>query len=342
LPYPRVCVVGAGAVGGLLAAKLGDARYPVSVLARGEHLRAIDAHGLTLVEGDTRTTVRVDVASDPAALGPQDIVFIALKAPSLVGAASGLKPLLTPTTVLVPAINGVPWWFFHRFGGPLAGARLSSVDPDGTIQNALPPTQVIGSVVHLSSSVAAPGIVRRGRGNLLVVGEPSAERSGRLAQVAEMLDHGGFTVKPTSEIQGEVWLKLWGNMNMNPISALTGSAADVILTDPLTVGLVRNMMEEAAAVGRALGIDMRMTADERIAVTRELGAFRTSMLQDLEEHKPLEIDAILAAPCEIGERLGIPMPFSQAVLGLARQRAMNLGLYEYEAGGRNFRPRVAI
>jgi 2-dehydropantoate 2-reductase len=337
VPYPRVCVVGPGAVGGLIAAKLGQASCAISVLARGEHLRAIEATGLTLLEGDTRTTVRVAAASDPAALGPQDVVVIALKAPSLIGAATGLKPLLTPTTVLVPAMNGVPWWFFHRFGGALADARLSSVDPDGMIWRALPPEQVIGSVVHLSSSIAAPGVVRRGLGSLLVVGEPSGERSARLARVAEVLERGGFTVKPTSEIQGEVWLKLWGNMNMNPISALTGSAADVILDDPLTVGLARAMMEEAGAVGRALGIDMRMTPDERIAVTRELGAFRTSMLRDLEEHKPLEIDAILAAPCEIGDRVGLPMPFSKAVLGLVRQRAMNLGLYEYEDGGRTFR-----
>jgi len=325
-------------VGGLIAAKLAQAGYAVDVLARGEQLRAIEANGLALIEGQTRATVRVASASDPTALGPQDVVFIAFKAPSLVRAAGALTPLLGPDTVLVPAMNGVPWWFFHRFGGRLAGTRLSSVDPDGTISESLPAEQVIGSVVHLSSSIAAPGVIRRGFGNLLIVGEPSGERSERLARVTEMLERGGFTVKPTPEIQREVWLKLWGNMNMNPISALTGSTADVVLDDPLTAQLVRDMMEEAGAVGRALGIEMTMTAAERIAVTRELGVFKTSMLQDLEGGRPLEIDALLGAPCEMGDRLGIPMPFSKAVLGLVRQRARNLGLYAYEAGGPTVKP----
>jgi len=323
-------------VGGLIAAKLAQAGYPVDVLARGEHLRAIEANGLALIEGQTRATVRVATASDPTAL--HDVVFIAFKAPSLVCSAGALTPLLGPDTVLVPAMNGVPWWFFHRFGGRLVGTRLSSVDPGGAISRSLPAEQVIGSVVHLSSSIAAPGVIRRGFGNVLIVGEPSGERSGRLARVIKMLEQGGFTVKPTPEIQREVWLKLWGNMNMNPISALTGSTADAVLDDPLTAQLVRDMMEEAAAVGRALGIEMSMTASERIAVTRELGAFKTSMLQDLESGRPLEIDAILGAPCEIGDRLGIPMPFSKAVLGLTRQRARNLGLYAYEAGGPTVKP----
>jgi 2-dehydropantoate 2-reductase len=338
---PRVCVAGAGAVGGLIAAKLAQAGYPVDVLARGDHLRAIETNGLALIEGHTRATVRVATASDPIALGPQDVVFIALKAPSLVCSAAALTPLLGPDTVLVPAMNGVPWWFFHRFGGRLAGTRLSSVDPGGAISKALPAEQVIGSVVHLSSSIAAPGVIRRGSGNLLIVGEPSGERSARLVRVLEMLERGGFTVKPTPEIQREVWLKLWGNMNMNPISALTGSTADRILDDPLTAQLVRDMMEEAATVGRALGIEMRMTAAERIAVTRELGAFKTSMLQDLESGRPLEIDAILGAPCEMGDRLGIPMPFTKAVLGLARQRARSLGLYEYQVGAPTVTPPTA-
>ena len=325
-------------MGGLIAAKLAQAGYAVDVLARGEQLRAIEANGLALIEGQTRATVRVASASDPTALGPQDVVFIAFKAPSLVRAAGALTPLLGPDTVLVPAMNGVPWWFFHRFGGRLVGTRLSSVDPGGAISRSLPAEQVIGSVVHLSSSIAAPGVIRRGFGNVLIVGEPSGERSGRLARVIKMLEQGGFTVKPTPEIQREVWLKLWGNMNMNPISALTGSTADVVLDDPLTAQLVRDMMEEAGAVGRALGIEMTMTAAERIAVTRELGVFKTSMLQDLEGGRPLEIDALLGAPCEMGDRLGIPMPFSKAVLGLTRQRARNLGLYAYEAGGPTVKP----
>jgi 2-dehydropantoate 2-reductase len=325
-PGLRVCVVGAGAVGGLIGVKLARAGCRISVLARGEHLGAIKAHGLTLRDGDAAETVRVAAASEPAAFGPQEVVFIALKAPALVAAAPTLRPLVTPETVIVPTMNGVPWWFFHRFGGRLADTRLSTVDRGGVVSQALPAEQVVGGVVHLSSSIVAPGTIWRGLGNLLILGEPAGEPSGRLARVAELLEAGGFSVKTTTEIQREVWLKLWGNMNMNPISALTGSTADVILDDPHTAQLVRDMMEEAAAVGRAMGIEMGMSAAERIAVTRELGPFKTSMLQDLERRRPLEVDAILGAPCEIGDRLGVPMPFSKAVLGLVRQQAANLGL----------------
>jgi len=198
------------------------------------------------------------------------------------------------------------------------------------------PERVLGAVVHLSSAVQSPGVIRRGRGNLLLVGDPSGADTPRLRTIIALLERAGFDARATRDIQREVWLKLWGNMNMNPISALTGSTADVILDDPLTVQLVREMMLEAAAVGAALGIDMGMTIDERFAVTRKLGAFKTSMLQDLEAGRAPEIDAILAAPCEIGALLGIPMPWSRTVLGLVRQRAMNSGLYRYADAGRTF------
>jgi 2-dehydropantoate 2-reductase len=256
-------------------------------------------------------------------------VIVALKAHGLVAAAESLAPLVGPDTIIVPMLNGVPWWYFSGFGGRLAGTVLESVDPGGAISRVLPPAQVVGAVVHLSSSIAGPGTIRRGRGNLLLPGDPSGAETPRLRRVIELLAGAGFDARPTTEIQREVWLKLWGNMNMNPISALTGSTADLIMDDPLTADLVRRMMEEAAEVGTALGIEMNMTIDQRFNVTRELGAFRTSMLQDLEAARGLEIDAILAAPIEIGDRLGIAMPYSKAVLGLVRQRAMNAGLYNY-------------
>jgi len=323
----RICVAGAGAVGGLIAARLAAAGEKVTVLARGAHLRAIRAEGLLLEEGNSRTVAKIVASDDAAALGKQEILFVAFKAHALRDAAASLAPLVGPDTVIVPAMNGVPWWFFHGFGGKLAGARLDAVDPKGEIARTLPPEQVLGAVVHLSSAMPAPGTIRRGKGNLLLVGEPSGEETARLAGTIERLARAGFEARATREIQREVWLKLWGNMNMNPISALTGSTADVMLDDPHTVALVREMMNEAAAVGAALGIDMGMSADERIAVTRELGAFKTSMLQDFEAHRSPEIDAILAAPCEIGDRLGIPMPWSKTVLGLVRQRARNSGIY---------------
>lgn len=332
----RICVVGAGAVGGLIAARLARAGTEVSVLARGAHLERIRAHGLALVEGDTREVAAVRAERDPAALGVQDLLVLGLKANQLRDAAAGLAPLVGEGTVIVPAINGVPWWFFHGFGGTLEGARLASVDPEGAIARTLPPAQVIGAVVHLSSAVESPGVVRRKAGNLLILGEPSGTKTSRLESAAALLQQAGFEVQAAPAIQREVWVKLWGNMNMNPISALTGSTADVIMDDPLTRELVRGMMVEAAAVGQALGIDMGMTIEERFAVTRKLGAFKTSMLLDFELGRAPEIDAILAAPCEIGDRLGVAMPWSKTVLGLVRQRAMNAGLYAYADGGRTF------
>lgn len=325
---PDVCVVGAGAVGGLLAVRLAQAGVAVGVLARGAHRARIAAEGLALIEGDARSVARVAVSDDAAVFGKPAIVIVALKAQGLVAAATSLGSLIGPGTIIVPMMNGVPWWFFSGFGKRLTGAVLHAVDPGGAIARVLPPPQVVGAVVHLSSSVAAPGIIRRGRGNLLLLGEPSGATTERLDRVVGLLAGGGFEARPTPEIQREVWLKLWGNMNINPISALTSSTADVIMDDPLTADLVRRIMEEAAAVGEAMGIDMGMTIDERFAVTRELGAFKTSMLQDLEAGRGLEIDAILAAPIEIGDRLGIAMPFSKAVLGLVRQRAGNAGLYD--------------
>lgn len=323
----RICVAGAGAVGGLIAARLAAAGERVGVLARGAHLRAIRAEGLFLEEGNSRTVAKIVASDDATTLGGQEILFVTFKAHSLRDAAASLAPLVGPETVIVPAMNGVPWWFFHGFGGPLAGTRLDAVDPAGDIARVLPPGQVLGAVVHLSSTLPAPGTIRRGKGNLLLIGDLSGQKTERLERVLGILSRAGFDARATGEIQREVWLKLWGNMNMNPISALTGSTADVMLDDPHTVALVREMMNEAAAVGSALGIDIGMSADDRIAVTRELGAFKTSMLQDFEAHRTPEIDAILAAPCEIGDRLGIPMPWSKTVLGLIRQRAMNSGIY---------------
>jgi 2-dehydropantoate 2-reductase len=323
----RVCVAGAGAVGGLIAARLFAAGENVSVLARGAHLRAIRDEGLLLEEGESRTVAKIVASDDPAALDRQEVLFVTFKGHSLRDAAASLAPLVGPDTLIVPAMNGVPWWFFHGFGGKLAGTRLDAVDPKGEIARALPPEQVLGAVVHLSSTMPAPGVIRRGKGNLFLVGDLSGEETARPRTITGLLEKAGFDARATREIHREVWLKLWGNMNMNPISALTGSTADVMLDDPLTVALVREMMNEAAAVGSALGIEMGMSADDRIAVTRKLGAFKTSMLQDFEAGRTPEIDAILAAPCEIGDRLGIPMPWSKTVLGLVRQRAVSAGIY---------------
>ena len=324
---PSACVIGAGAVGALLIQALSSAGWNVSALARGQTLANIREHGLK-IDGQR---IEVTATDDPATLGPQDYVILALKAPAMPQAAPQLKSLIGPHTAIVSTMNGVPWWFFHDFGGELSGTRLESVDPGGVTTAAMPPAQAIGCVVHLSSVNAGPAVVERGKGNRLIVGNPASVLDQRAKVLIAALSSGGFEVEPTTQIQKEIWSKLWGNMNMNPISALTGSTGDRILNDPLTGQLVRRMMIEHVWVGQKMGIELGMTVDERCAITRQLGAFKTSMLQDLESRRPLEIDALLASVIEIGALVGVPTPYCDTVLGLIRQRAANLGLYRLPA-----------
>ncbi|MEP7084796.1 MAG: 2-dehydropantoate 2-reductase, partial [Betaproteobacteria bacterium] len=265
--------------------------------------------------------------------GAQDYLILALKAPAMPQAAPQLQPLVGPNTAIVSTMNGVPWWFFHSFGAELAGRQLESVDPGGVIAAAMPAAQAIGCVVHLSSINAGPAVIERGKGNRLIVGNPAGRVDDKTRTLIDALSTGGFEVESTTEIQKEIWSKLWGNMNMNPISALTGSTGDRILRDPLTSQLARRMMIEHLWIGQKIGIDLGMTIDERFAITRKLGAFKTSMLQDLEGKRPLEIDALLASVTEIGALVGVPTPYCDTVLGLIRQRAANAGLYRYSLRG---------
>ncbi|KWK27904.1 2-dehydropantoate 2-reductase [Burkholderia stagnalis] len=323
----RAAIVGAGAIGGLLAAALARAGMQVSAYARGATLDALNAHGMRVLdETGAQTSVALDASDDAAALGVQDYVVIALKAQALPGVAARLAPLVGPRTVIVAAMNGLPWWFTHGLAGPLDGVPLEAVDPGGAVSAALPPAQAIGCVVHLSASTDAPGVVRRGRGNRLIVGAPAPALEGAASRFAAALAAGGFDVEVTPAIRTEIWAKLWGNMNMNPLSALTGSTADRLLDDPFTHALALRMMEEAAEIGEKLGLSTGMSAPERIAVTCKLGAFRTSMLQDFDAGRPLEVGPILGVFPELGRKLGVPTPYCDAVLGLLRQRAAISGL----------------
>lgn len=290
----RTTVVGAGAIGGLMAAALARAGHAVSVLARGKTLDAIRADGIRILDDTRETVARVAAESDANVPGVQDFVVIALKAQTLPAIARSLTPLMGPQTVVVAAMNGLPWWFLHDQPGPLAGHVIEAVDPDGVVSASLPPARSLGCVVHLSSSTDAPGVIRRGRGNQLIVGAPSASLSAQASAFAEALREGGFDVSLTQQIRTEIWVKLWGNMNMNPLSALTGSTADRLLDDPLTHALVLRMMEEADAIGTRLGLSTGMAAPQRVALTRKLGAFRTSMLQDLEQGARLKSNRFLA------------------------------------------------
>ncbi|MGF6777498.1 2-dehydropantoate 2-reductase [Paraburkholderia sp. GAS334] len=327
-PQVRTAVVGAGAIGGLIAAAAVRTGHNVSVLARGKTLDAIRADGIRIVgdDGDEgETTSRVTADDDAARLGVQDFVVVALKAQALPGVAESLRPMIGQSTVIVAAMNGLPWWFLDGMSGPLAGQHIEAVDPGGVVSAALPPAQSIGCVVHLSSSTDAPGVIRRGRGNHLIVGAPDTALQVQANVFSAAMREGGFDVTVSDDIRTEIWVKLWGNMNMNPLSALSGSTADVLLDDPLTHALVLRMMEEADAIGTRLGLSTGMTAPGRVAVTRKLGAFRTSMLQDLEAGRPLEIGPIVGVFPELGRKLAIPTPFCDAVLGLLRQRASNNG-----------------
>ncbi|GGC72312.1 2-dehydropantoate 2-reductase [Undibacterium terreum] len=325
----KITIVGAGAVGGLIAARLEHAGIRTSVLARGAHLAAIQSNGLKLLEQEQELTSHPRAAASADELGAQDIVFLCLKAPALFESVQSLQGLISADTVIVPAMNGVPWWFMAGIQGPYADTWLKTTDPQHNLSDYLPPAQVLGCVVHLGSTIQGPGVIRRGMGNQLIIGEPDGSRSSRLELVAGLLAQAGFEVKASENIRQDIWTKLWGNMNMNPISALTSSTLDAILDDPLTHQLVLDMMEEAKRIGEKIGIQLPMDARERTVITRKLGAFKTSMLQDLEAGRQMEIDPILAVAHELAQVVGVDTPFINAVLGLVRQRARNAGLYTY-------------
>ncbi|MFI5325438.1 MAG: 2-dehydropantoate 2-reductase, partial [Candidatus Rokuibacteriota bacterium] len=309
----QVAIVGAGAIGTFLGTYLARTGADVSVLARGKTAAALRAHGFRFEEGGARLTAPVRVAEETAALGPQDLVVLAVKGPSLPGLAPAIRPLLGPETVVLTAMNGVPWWFFHGLGGPHEGAAVQAVDPDGGIAAAIPVRHVIGCVVHATCSVREPGLVKHGFGRGLIVGEPTGGASGRLSALADRLTAAGFETTVSTRIQADVWYKLWGNMTMNPMSALTGATCDRLLDDPLLDRFTLAIMAEAAAIGDRIGCPIHQSGEERNAVTRKLGAFKTSMLQDVEAGKPLEIDGLLTAVSEIGRRVSVPTPSTDAL-----------------------------
>ncbi len=327
----KVCIFGAGAVGGFLGARLAQSGYDVSAVARGATAAALRKHGLRVQSGDELSSAAVTVAENPADLGAQDLVVVAVKGPAMASVASRIAPLLGADTMVLTAMNGVPWWFFHGFGGKFAGTPLLSIDPDGAIAAAIPDRHVVGCVVHLSCATPEPGIVRHVFGNQLIIGEPNRDNSGRqsprVEALAAMLAQAGFATTVSASIQSDIWYKLWGNMTMNPVSALTGATVDRIVDDPLVLRFCLAAMAEAAAVGTAIGCPIAQSGEDRIGVARKLGAFKTSMLQDVEAGKPVELDALVTVVREIGERAGIATPNVDALLGLARVQAQTRGLY---------------
>jgi 2-dehydropantoate 2-reductase len=323
----KVCIYGAGAIGGWIGSGLARAGCRVSVVARGATLDALQLHGLRLNLGGRVSSQPVTSSAAPAELGVQDLVVLAVKAPSLAEVVRQIAPLIGPNTTVLTAMNGVPWWFLQGFGGALAGTRLASVDPSGALARAIPASHIIGCVVHASCSLDEPGQVHHHFGNKLIIGEPSGEKTDRVQQLAALLEKAGFEAPVSGQIQKDIWFKLWGNMTVNPISALTGATTDLILDDELVRGFISSVMLEAREIGARMGINIDQQPEDRHAVTRKLGAFKTSMLQDVEAGKAVELDALVAAVKELGGLTQVPTPFTDALLGLARLQARVRGLY---------------
>ena len=328
----KVAIYGAGAIGGWLGARLAQAGCEVSVVARGATLEALQMHGLRLEAstGSARTevvSVPVRSSADPAELGVQDLVIVAVKAPAMADVAMAIGPLIGPDTMVLTAMNGVPWWFFEGFGGQYAGTRLRAVDPEGAIARAIPARHIIGCVVHASCSLNSPGFVRQHFGNKLIVGEPSGEKTARISKLVALLGQAGFEAVLSDQIQKDAWYKLWGNMTVNPVSAMTGATTDLIMGDDLVRGFISRVMLEAREIGGRIGIPIEQQPEDRHMVTRKLGSFKTSMLQDVEAGKPVELDALVTVVKELGELTQLPTPFTDALLGLSRLHARVHGLY---------------
>jgi 2-dehydropantoate 2-reductase len=317
----RICIYGAGAIGGHIAAKLGQGGAEVSLVARGPHLEAMQTNGLTLIEGGERATVAVTASDDPAHLGPQDYVIVTLKAHQVPGVVDKMQPLLGPDTCVVMAVNGVPWWYFYKLAGPYEDHRIETIDPGGVQWRGIGPERVLGCVVYPAAEVKEPGVVTHIEGDRYSLGEPSGERSERAQALSKVLQAAGLKAPVRPKIRDELWVKLWGNLSFNPISALTGATLDVICADAGTRQVARAMMVEAQAIAETLGVRFAIDVDKRIDGAAAVGAHKTSMLQDLERGRPLELDALVTAVQELGKITETPTPTIDTVLALIKLRA---------------------
>ena len=324
----KICIFGAGAIGGYMGAKLAMAGAEVSLVARGPHLAAIADKGLTLIEeGGDPITLPVRASADPAELGPQDYVIVTLKAHSVPPVVAAMQPLIGPNTTIVSGVNGVPWWYFHKIGGALEGTRLASVDPGNVQWDGFGPDRVLGCVVYPAAEVSTPGTIRHIEGNRFSLGEPDGSKSDRATALSQVLQSAGLKAPVRPRLRDEIWVKLWGNLSFNPISALTHATLDVLCTDPGTRSVARAMMLEAQAIAEALGVTFPIDVERRIDGGAAVGAHRTSMLQDLDARRPMEIDALVKSVQELGRITGLPTPTIDTVLALITLRARVGGLY---------------
>jgi len=321
----KICIYGAGAIGAYLGAELADAGCDVSLIARGPHLAAMQANGLTLEIGGERKNVRVRCTDNPAELGPQDYVIITLKAHSVSPIVEQMTPLLGPDTAVVTAQNGVLWWYFYGLEGPWQNQRLEIADPGGKIWDTLGPERAIGCVVYPSCEIIEPGVVKHLEGNRFMVGEPDGSKSERVKALSEALGNAGLKAPVRKKIRDDTWFKLLGNATFNPVSVLTGATLETMGTDPATRELIHRMMTEATAVAEKLGVRFAMDIDKRIEGAVAVGAHKTSMLQDFEAGRPLELDALIGGVIELGRLVGVPTPTIEQILNLVRLRAATAG-----------------
>jgi 2-dehydropantoate 2-reductase len=324
----KICIYGAGAIGGYLGVQLARAGVDVSLVARGAHLAAMRANGLKLLIGGDERVVHPRCTDNAAELGPQDYVIICLKAHSITGVLEAMQPLLGPHTRIVTAVNGIPYWYFHKHGGPHQGSTLESIDPGGRQWRELTPQRAIGCIVYPATEIEAPGVIRHVYGDRFPLGEPSGETTDDVRRLSEIFVTAGMQAPVLDRIRDEIWLKLWGNVCLNPISALTHATLDVICTDPATRALSKAIMIEAQTIAESFGVKFRVDVERRIEGARKVGAHKTSMLQDLERGRPMEIDPLVTVVQEMGRLTRIPTPALDAVLALVGQRANIAGLYD--------------
>lgn len=319
----KICVIGAGAIGGLLGAGLAQAGHEVSLIARGAHLAAMRTGGLRLRSKSETLTLRVNASDSVAGLGPQDAVFIALKAYSIAGMLPQLAPLMGPQTVVIPAINGIPWWYFYKEGGRFDGERIDCLDPGAAMLRGLDCRRILGCVVHAAAEVVEPGVIEHGAGRRFILGEPDGSLSPRAAHIAAVLVAAGLDAPLSQRIRDDIWTKLIGNLAFNPICALTAARMDEAMNNPAIVELSRTVMAEGMRVGEAYGAKFGITIDERLLMAQRIGNAKVSMLQDLERGRPIESEAIVGAVCEFARRAGVPTPATDLICTLIRQRGMS-------------------
>jgi len=323
----KICVYGAGAIGGYFGARLARCGHDVTLIARGPHLEAMRKNGLRLISADDDFTVHPMCTDEPAEAGPQDYVIVTLKAHSVPAVAERMKPLLGPDTAVVPAVNGVPWWYFHKLEGPWEGTRVETVDPGGAQWTHIGPERVIGCVVYPAAEVVEPGVVRHIALDRVPLGELDGTRSERALALSKALIEAGVKAPVRPRIRDDVWIKLWGNCAFNPVSVLTGGTLGEIAHDPATRAVARAMMVEARAIGEKLGARFPIDVERRIDGAAEVGDHKTSTLQDFERGRPMEIDALVAAVAELGRLVDIPTPTIDMIYALVRQRARTAGCY---------------